>query len=39
MKWKYAIRTINGKRRKVKVHKKTNGGYLVRIVGYRNRHD
>jgi len=39
MKWKYRTRTINGKRRKVKVHKKTKGGYLVRVVGYKNRHD
>ena len=39
MKWKYTKRTINGVRKKVKVHKKTNGGYLVRVVGHRNRTD
>jgi len=39
MKWKYMIRKINGKRCRVKVHKKTNGGYLVRKVYYKNRHD
>lgn len=39
MKWKYTRRTINGKRVKVKVHKKVKGGYLVRKVGYKNRHD
>jgi len=39
MKWKYTRRTINGRRVKVKVHKKTNGGYLVRKIAYRNRHD
>jgi hypothetical protein len=38
-KWKYTRRTINGTRRKVKVHKKSNGGYLVRIVGHRNTRD
>ena len=39
MKWKYTRRMVNGKRRKVKVHKKANGGYLVRVVGHRNRTD
>lgn len=39
MKWKYARRTLNGKRCKVKVHKKRDGGYLVRKVGVKNRHD
>ena len=39
MKWKYTRRTVNGKRMNVKVHKKTDGGYLVRKVGVRNRHD
>jgi len=39
MKWKYSTRKINGVRTKVKVHKKTNGGYLVRKVGVRNSHD
>jgi hypothetical protein len=39
MKWRYTRRTINGKRMKVKVHRKANGNYLVRKVGWRNRHD
>jgi len=39
MKWKYTRRTVNGIRRRVKVHKKTKGGELVRVVGHRNRHD
>lgn len=39
MKWKYTRRTINGKRVKAKVHKKADGGYLVRKVGHRNMHD
>ena len=39
MKWKYTRRTINGRRVKAKVHRKSNGGYLVRKVGVRNRHD
>ena len=39
MKWKYTRRTLNGRRCKVKVHKKSNGSYLVRKVGIRNRHD
>lgn len=39
MKWKYTRRVIDGRRRKVKVHRKVNGNYLVRIVGYRNRKD
>jgi hypothetical protein len=37
--WKYTRRTINGKRCKVKVRKKSNGNYLVRKVGVRNKHD
>ena len=41
MKWKYTRRKIAGHkgRVKVKVHKKIKGGYLVRRVGVRNRHD
>lgn len=39
MKWKYTTRAINGKRTKVKVHKKANGNYLVRKVGHRNSRD
>jgi len=39
MKWKYTTRVIAGKKVKAKVHKKSNGGYLVRKVGVRNRHD
>lgn len=39
MKWKYTMRTLNGKRCKVKVHKKADGTYLVRKVGVRNSHD
>jgi len=39
MKWKYTRRVIDGRRCKVKVHKKANGGYLVRKVGVRNRTD
>jgi len=41
MKWKYTRRTINGKRVRAKVHRKTDGTYLVRKVGrkYRNSHD
>ena len=39
MKWKYTRRTINGKRCRVKVHRKVDGNYLVRKVGWRNRHD
>lgn len=39
MKWKYTTRIINGKRTKAKVHKKTDGTYLVRKVGFRNRTD
>ena len=39
MKWTYTKRTINGKKIKVKVHRKGDGGYLVRKVGHRNRHD
>lgn len=41
MKWKYTTRKIDGHRCRVKIHKKSDGGYLVRKVGkeYRNRHD
>ena len=39
MKWKYTRRTIDGKRRKVKIHRKVNGDYLVRKVGVRNYRD
>ena len=41
MKWKYTMRKLAGHTNKVKckVHKKSAGGYLVRRVGVRNRHD
>ncbi len=39
MKWKYTRRTVNGVRKRVKVHRKGDGGYLVRKLKYRNRHD
>lgn len=39
MKWKYTMRKLNGKRCKAKVHRKTDGTYLVRKVGHRNRTD
>lgn len=40
MKWKYTYRkTKNGGYSKVKVHRKRDGTYLVRKVGWRNRHD
>jgi hypothetical protein len=39
MRWKYTTRKLNGKRTKCKVHKKTDGSYLVRKVGYSNRTD
>ena len=39
MKWTYTTRKINGKRCRAKVHKKSDGGYLVRKVGHRNRTD
>jgi hypothetical protein len=39
MKWKYTRRTINGHRVRAKVHRKSDGTYLVRKVGNRNRHD
>lgn len=39
MKWKYVRRTINRRRVKVKVHRKSDGTYLVRKVGVRNTHD
>lgn len=39
MKWKYTRRSIDGRRVRVKVHRKVSGGYLVRKVGVRNRHD
>jgi len=37
--WKYTKRRINGKKRKCKVRKKSDGKYLVRMVGHRNRTD
>lgn len=37
--WKYTRRTIDGHRVKVKVRKKADGGYLVRRVSVKNRHD
>ena len=37
--WKYTRRSIDGKRCKVKVRRKSDGNYLVRKVGYRNRRD
>jgi|GEM_PF-1356740 hypothetical protein len=37
--WKYTIRKINGKRRKVKVAKLKNGKVLVRVTGHRNKTD
>lgn len=37
--WKYTRRTINGKRVRCKVRRKSNGGYIVRKVKVRNRHD
>lgn len=39
MKWTYTRRVVDGSRRRVKVHRKQNGNYLVRVVGYRNRRD
>lgn len=39
MNWKYTKRRINGKIRKIKYHRKSDGGYLVRIVGHRNAAD
>jgi len=39
MKWKYTRRKINGVRTKAKVHRKADGGYLVRKVGVRNTTD
>lgn len=39
MKWKYTRRTIDGVRKKVKVHRCSNGNYLVRRLGVRNRRD
>jgi hypothetical protein len=38
--WKYVYRkTAKGGYRKMKVKKTTKGKYLVRVVGFRNRHD
>jgi len=37
--WKYTRRTIGGVRTKVKVRQKSDGGYMVRKVKVRNRHD
>lgn len=39
MKWKKTTRKINGKKTQVKVHRCTNGNYLVRKIGNRNRTD
>jgi len=39
MKWKYVRRTIGGRRVKAKIHRKSDGTYLVRKVGVRNYHD
>ena len=39
VKWKYSIRKIGGKRKKVKYYKKSNGNYKVRVVGFRNTID
>ena len=39
MAWKYTTRKLNGKRRKVKVHRKGDGNELVRVVGKRNYSD
>ncbi|MBA7490706.1 hypothetical protein ES702_01249 [subsurface metagenome] len=38
-KWTYTTRLINGKRRRVKYYKKSNGKYLVRMVSFRNYTD
>jgi hypothetical protein len=38
MKWKHTKRMIRGKKRNVKVHKKSDGTYLVRIV-HKRRHN
>jgi hypothetical protein len=36
MKWKYTHHTIDGRRRKVKIHRKrVLDGYLVRIVKHK----
>lgn len=37
--WRYTRRTINGRRRRVKVYRKQNGKYLVRVLHYRNQRD
>jgi hypothetical protein len=37
--WKYTRRRINGVSRKVKVRKKSDGSYMVRVCKNRNRHD
>lgn len=39
MKWTYTRRVVDGRSRRVKVHRKSAGGYLVRVVGHRNRRD
>lgn len=39
MKWRYTRRMMNGYRCRVKVHRKSDGSYLVRKVGNRNRKD
>lgn len=38
-KWKYATRLVNGRRRRVKYYRKSNGQYIVKMVGYRNYTD
>jgi len=37
--WRYTRRKINGRMRDVKVKRKTDGNYIVRIVGSPNRTD
>jgi hypothetical protein len=39
MKWKYSMRKAKGHKYHAKVHKKSDGGYLVRKVGNRNTTD
>jgi len=37
--WSYRTRKINGKNKKVKVRKTSNGKTRVRVVGHRNHSD
>lgn len=37
--WKTKFRKINGKRRKVKVRRRSDGSEQVRRIGHVNRHD